>query len=182
MQHSTVFLVVAICSCLALCIAATEVDNRYDHQADTIKTLDATTAELNNGAEVHTRTKRTLFLKKKLIGAGLLGFGVGVAKGYRYIYNHLSWFRSWFRPNLFLSLLLFIPFIYLFLYSFSSFVLFFLKIFLSPATNLDTTVLPKFIAYMCHHPQLLNTWNTLRNQFIFQELSKNPRQFTKRHI
>lgn len=84
MQHYTVFLVVAICSCLALCIA-TEVDHRYDHQADTIKTLDATTGELNNGAEVHTRTKRTLFLKKKLIGAGLLGFGVGVAKGYRYL-------------------------------------------------------------------------------------------------
>lgn len=83
MQHYTVFLVVAICSCIALCIA-TEVDNQYDHHADTFKTLD-TTDELNNGAEVHTRTKRTLFLKKKILGAGLLGFGVGVAKGYRYL-------------------------------------------------------------------------------------------------
>ena len=31
----------------------------------------------------HTRSKRTLFLKKKLIaGAGLLGLGVGIAKGF----------------------------------------------------------------------------------------------------
>ncbi|XP_003706906.1 uncharacterized protein LOC100875245 [Megachile rotundata] len=29
------------------------------------------------------RQKRTLFLKKKLIGAGLLGFGLGIAKGYK---------------------------------------------------------------------------------------------------
>lgn len=27
------------------------------------------------------REKRTLFLKKKLLGAGLLGFGLGIAKG-----------------------------------------------------------------------------------------------------
>ncbi|KAL2728269.1 mam domain-containing glycosylphosphatidylinositol anchor protein 1 [Vespula maculifrons] len=85
MQHYTIFLVVAICSCIALCIA-TEVDNQYDHHADTFKTLD-TTDELNNGAEVHTRTKRTLFLKKKILGAGLLGFGVGVAKGYKLGYH-----------------------------------------------------------------------------------------------
>jgi len=33
-----------------------------------------------DGGAVHTREKRTLFLKKKLV-AGLLGFGLGVAKG-----------------------------------------------------------------------------------------------------
>ncbi|XP_012284537.2 uncharacterized protein LOC105701955 [Orussus abietinus] len=33
--------------------------------------------------QVHSRTKRTIFLKKKLLGAGLLGFGLGIAKGYK---------------------------------------------------------------------------------------------------
>lgn len=37
--------------------------------------------DLDNPEHVHIRNKRTLFLKKKLIGAGLLGFGLGVAKG-----------------------------------------------------------------------------------------------------
>ncbi|XP_014615340.1 PREDICTED: uncharacterized protein LOC106793166 [Polistes canadensis] len=82
MQQYTIFIVLAVCSCVALCIA-TEIDNnQYDHQADTLKTLD-TTNEFNNGAEEHIRTKRTLFLKKKLLGAGILGFGLGVAKGYK---------------------------------------------------------------------------------------------------
>lgn len=31
--------------------------------------------------ESHVRSKRTLFLKKKLIGAGILGLGLGLAKG-----------------------------------------------------------------------------------------------------
>ena len=34
-----------------------------------------------NTDTAHLRSKRTLFLKKKLIGAGLLGFGLGIAKG-----------------------------------------------------------------------------------------------------
>ncbi|XP_057329584.1 uncharacterized protein LOC130670276 [Microplitis mediator] len=38
--------------------------------------------------EVHVRQKRTLFLKKKLIGAGLLGLGLGLAKGYKAGYQH----------------------------------------------------------------------------------------------
>lgn len=35
----------------------------------------------NEENSVHTRSKRTLFLKKKVLGAGLLGFGLGVVKG-----------------------------------------------------------------------------------------------------
>ncbi|KAK0088291.1 hypothetical protein PV325_012487 [Microctonus aethiopoides] len=38
--------------------------------------------------QIHSRSKRTLFLKKKLIGAGLLGFGLGVAKGFKVGYQH----------------------------------------------------------------------------------------------
>ncbi|XP_074100034.1 uncharacterized protein LOC141528076 [Cotesia typhae] len=38
--------------------------------------------------ELHVRHKRTLFLKKKLIGAGLLGLGLGLAKGYKAGYHY----------------------------------------------------------------------------------------------
>ncbi|XP_051164376.1 uncharacterized protein LOC127283491 [Leptopilina boulardi] len=41
----------------------------------------------NEENSVHTRSKRTLFLKKKVLGAGLLGFGLGVVKGYKYGYH-----------------------------------------------------------------------------------------------
>ncbi|XP_011308204.1 uncharacterized protein [Fopius arisanus] len=43
---------------------------------------------LDDGIDVHTRSKRTLLLKKKIIGAGLLGLGLGVAKGYKLGYHH----------------------------------------------------------------------------------------------
>ncbi|OAD52256.1 hypothetical protein WN48_02541 [Eufriesea mexicana] len=36
-----------------------------------------------SGSNTLNRQKRTLLLKKKLIGAGLLGFGLGIAKGYK---------------------------------------------------------------------------------------------------
>lgn len=42
------------------------------------------------GAELSlNRPKRTLLLKKKLLGAGLVGFGLGLAKGWAYL-NNLS--------------------------------------------------------------------------------------------
>lgn len=37
---------------------------------------------MEEGTTTHARTKRTLFLKKKILGAGLLGFGLGLAKGF----------------------------------------------------------------------------------------------------
>ncbi|XP_034940286.1 uncharacterized protein [Chelonus insularis] len=42
----------------------------------------------NNPEDIHVRNKRTLFLKKKLLGAGLLGFGLGIAKGYKVGHQH----------------------------------------------------------------------------------------------
>ncbi|KAK2585466.1 hypothetical protein KPH14_010124 [Odynerus spinipes] len=84
-MHRTILIALAVCGCIAFCIA-TEADNQYNNQADTLGTLE-TANEFNTGDEVHTRTKRTLFLKKKIIGAGLLGFGLGVAKGYKLGYH-----------------------------------------------------------------------------------------------
>ncbi|XP_015115386.1 uncharacterized protein LOC107040012 [Diachasma alloeum] len=45
-------------------------------------------SQLNDAGDVHTRSKRTLLLKKKILGAGLLGLGLGVAKGYKLGYHH----------------------------------------------------------------------------------------------
>ncbi|XP_043477220.1 uncharacterized protein LOC122508153 [Leptopilina heterotoma] len=57
--------------------------------AETIEqqTLPASSSLRNEKNLVHTRSKRTLFLKKKVLGAGLLGFGLGVVKGYKYGYH-----------------------------------------------------------------------------------------------
>lgn len=43
--------------------------------------LEPMTEELESDPQSHVRTKRTLFLKKKILGAGLFGFGLGLAKG-----------------------------------------------------------------------------------------------------
>lgn len=45
------------------------------------QTLPISSSIRNEENSVHTRSKRTLFLKKKVLGAGLLGFGLGVVKG-----------------------------------------------------------------------------------------------------
>lgn len=69
------FLVVAL---IAICTIAvyTTAETLQDGSLPEVEALP------QDNASEHTRTKRTLFLKKKLaIGAGLLGFGIGVAKG-----------------------------------------------------------------------------------------------------
>lgn len=71
-------IIAAVCCVLALTAAAEEAVQQNQQP------LDIGTAAIENqvdGGDVHVREKRTLFLKKKLIGAGLLGFGLGVAKG-----------------------------------------------------------------------------------------------------
>lgn len=57
------------------CVAALAAGNALPEREIN---AEATTTDEN---DTHTRNKRTLFLKKKLIGAGILGFGLGVAKG-----------------------------------------------------------------------------------------------------
>ncbi|XP_043259507.1 uncharacterized protein LOC122401442 [Colletes gigas] len=83
-MHPASFALLAIvCGCFVSYIVAEDVlpaenltpvlDSSFAIQTEN----DASGATLN-------RQKRTLLLKKKLLGAGLLGFGLGVAKGYKF--------------------------------------------------------------------------------------------------
>ncbi|XP_076640643.1 uncharacterized protein LOC143352180 [Halictus rubicundus] len=87
-MRSTTFAIVAIaCCCLVSFAVAAD--------ASLAETNDATLSALNNPDGQSTeyedgsatvllnRQKRTLLLKKKLLGAGLIGFGLGIAKGYK---------------------------------------------------------------------------------------------------
>ncbi|XP_031787203.1 uncharacterized protein LOC100117552 isoform X1 [Nasonia vitripennis] len=75
MQYSTLVLAVVGC-CLAVYVSAEE--STQQQQLLPITEQDG---------ETHVREKRTLFLKKKLLGAGLLGFGLGAVKGYKLGYH-----------------------------------------------------------------------------------------------
>lgn len=72
----TVIIAVTVCCFLALKVAAEEA---------VVQSLDPGSLAVEDqvdGGAVHTREKRTLlFPKKKLLEVGLLGFGLGVAKG-----------------------------------------------------------------------------------------------------
>lgn len=61
--------------CCCVLYAQAEVSGLQEDQGQLV-------AAAGDNALEHVRPKRTLFLKKKLLGAGLLGFGLGVAKGY----------------------------------------------------------------------------------------------------
>ncbi|KOC70800.1 hypothetical protein WH47_06840 [Habropoda laboriosa] len=64
-------------------------ENASPSEVDRFATFDRATVEAENegnaGATLN-RQKRTLLLKKKLLGAGLLGFGLGAVKGYKAAY------------------------------------------------------------------------------------------------
>ncbi|XP_014489345.1 PREDICTED: uncharacterized protein LOC106752282 [Dinoponera quadriceps] len=79
-MHRTV-VIIAIVVCCSFTLRAAAEDTVLDQQSLDFGSV-AVEDQVDGGA-VHTREKRTLFLKKKLLGAGLLGFGLGVAKGYK---------------------------------------------------------------------------------------------------
>ena len=74
MQYSSLMLV--ILGCLAVYVSA----DQSTQQQLQLQPITESLGE-SDGA-THVRAKRTLFLKKKLLGAGLLGFGLGAAKGF----------------------------------------------------------------------------------------------------
>ncbi|CAL1675906.1 unnamed protein product [Lasius platythorax] len=77
-MHCAIATVIVAVSCFLVFRAAAE---EVVQQSLDLKNV-AIEDQIDDGT-VHPREKRTLFLKKKLLGAGLLGFGLGVAKGYK---------------------------------------------------------------------------------------------------
>jgi len=78
-MHRAIVTIIATICCF-LILRATAEDAVQQNQQSLDLENGAIEDQVNGGA-VHIREKRTLFLKKKLLGAGLLGFGLGVAKG-----------------------------------------------------------------------------------------------------
>lgn len=78
MHRAIVTIIVTVCCFLVLRATAEEAVQQNQQSLDLGNV--AIEDQVDGGA-IHTRDKRTLFLKKKLLGAGLLGFGLGVAKG-----------------------------------------------------------------------------------------------------
>ncbi|XP_011692308.1 PREDICTED: uncharacterized protein LOC105452676 [Wasmannia auropunctata] len=80
MHRATITMIAIVCCFLVLRATAEEAVQQNQQSLDL---GNVAIEDQVDGGEVHTREKRTLFLKKKLFGAGLLGFGLGVAKGYK---------------------------------------------------------------------------------------------------
>lgn len=76
-MHCTIVIITVGCF-LVLRAAAQEAVQQNQQSLD-LKNV-AIEDQINDDT-IHPREKRTLFLKKKLLGAGLVGFGLGVAKG-----------------------------------------------------------------------------------------------------
>lgn len=77
-MHRAIVIIATVCCFLVLKATAEEAVQQNQQSLDLGNV--AIEDQIDGGA-IHTREKRTLFLKKKLLGAGLLGFGLGVAKG-----------------------------------------------------------------------------------------------------
>lgn len=82
MQPISIVVLAVVCCYIVPCIIAKEDALPSTESRSSI--LDRSVGQLENeeysGATLN-RQKRTLLLKKKLIGAGLLGFGLGAVKG-----------------------------------------------------------------------------------------------------
>lgn len=78
MYHTIVTIIATVCCFLVLRATAEEIIQQNQQSLDL---GNVAIEDQVDGDAIHTREKRTLFLKKKLLGAGLLGFGLGVAKG-----------------------------------------------------------------------------------------------------
>ncbi|CAD1475020.1 unnamed protein product, partial [Heterotrigona itama] len=64
-----------------------EASSSIVDQQSAVQTTNNDEARRSDVAGTLNRQKRTLLLKKKLIGAGLLGFGLGAIKGYKVGYK-----------------------------------------------------------------------------------------------
>ncbi|XP_060818878.1 uncharacterized protein LOC132908678 [Bombus pascuorum] len=88
MQPISIVVLAVVCCYIVPCIIAKEDALPSTDSRSSI--LDQSVGQLENeeysGATLN-RQKRTLLLKKKLIGAGLLGFGLGAVKGYKLGYK-----------------------------------------------------------------------------------------------
>ncbi|XP_053981023.1 uncharacterized protein LOC128895771 [Hylaeus anthracinus] len=84
-MHLASFAVLAIvCGCFVSYISAEDVLPAEEGVSSILDSSPAIQTENDASSGVTlNRQKRTLFLKKKLLGAGLLGFGLGIAKGYK---------------------------------------------------------------------------------------------------
>lgn len=78
-MHCAIVTVIISVSCFLVLRAAAEEVVQPNQQSLDFKNV-AIEDQIDD-VRVNPREKRTLFLKKKLLGAGLLGFGLGVAKG-----------------------------------------------------------------------------------------------------
>ncbi|KAK9293805.1 hypothetical protein QLX08_011360 [Tetragonisca angustula] len=89
MQQSIVIVIFAVC-----CYVVPHVIAKQDGLPSTETSssiVDQSAVQTTNNEEhwdaTLNRQKRTLLLKKKLVGAGLLGFGLGAIKGYKVGYK-----------------------------------------------------------------------------------------------
>lgn len=78
MYRAIVTIIATVCCFLVLRATAEET---VQQNQQTLDLGNVAIEDQVDGGAIHTREKRTLFLKKKLLGAGLLGFGLGIAKG-----------------------------------------------------------------------------------------------------
>ncbi|KAL0114112.1 hypothetical protein PUN28_011434 [Cardiocondyla obscurior] len=80
-MHRTIAIIVATVCCFL--VLRTTAEEAVQQNQQSLDLGNVAIEDQVDGGAIHTREKRTLFLKKKLLGAGLLGFGLGVAKGYK---------------------------------------------------------------------------------------------------
>lgn len=78
-MHCTIATIIVAVGCFLVLRAAAQEAVQQNQQSLNLQNV-AIENQVDDGT-IHPREKRTLFLKKKLLGAGLVGFGLGVAKG-----------------------------------------------------------------------------------------------------
>ncbi|XP_015438557.1 PREDICTED: uncharacterized protein LOC107193596 [Dufourea novaeangliae] len=83
MRPSSFVILAVICCCAVSCITATDSQSTVENFSSTIDNSAVHPENEGSTSVTLNRQKRTLLLKKKLIGAGLVGFGLGIAKGYK---------------------------------------------------------------------------------------------------
>ncbi|XP_076228581.1 uncharacterized protein LOC116431862 isoform X2 [Nomia melanderi] len=86
MRAINVTIVAITCCFLVSFIIATDAvpaEENYSPTLDNSDNVQSFEHEAGSAGVPLNRQKRTLLLKKKLLGAGLVGFGLGLAKGYK---------------------------------------------------------------------------------------------------
>ncbi|XP_076247662.1 uncharacterized protein LOC143187375 [Calliopsis andreniformis] len=82
-MHFASFVAIVYC-CLLPCIMSENISPSSAETSSAINDRNIMRIENeDNTGVILNRQKRTLLLKKKLIGAGLVGFGLGAIKGYK---------------------------------------------------------------------------------------------------